>query len=373
MNLLIVAGSLDKIESGPYWSVYGLICGLIHEGHTVTLIGSRVSKTLKEDNIYRKLDKHEKKFKLIALRKYGYENLEFIPKIFLQLVSIQQVFDAIIIQGPWISSGWISFVYGKIKGVCTVITIRGEFLNFNSIRALRKRLFLPWVFFMLRNATILHFLNDKERRVVRFLGIKNASFVIPNGVFNTVVRQVPRPKVVAYVGRLTEGKNLLNLIKGWKNANTSDYLLKIAGTGNSKYVKSLRNEIGVNQSIELVGRIDGEDKTKFLNETDWFVLPSLREGIPMAALEALSNGSIGMLSAECNLNDFFERNAAVLIPLDIDGIAKTLEMALSLRDDEKKTLFANSNQLLQEQYLWNSLANRLIMEIIKINRQSIDR
>ncbi|NDA62001.1 MAG: glycosyltransferase [Chitinophagia bacterium] len=368
MNFLIVAGSLDKIESGPYWSVYGLIKGFIEEGHTVTLIGSKATKRLKTENIYGKLDNSEKKFRLIALRNYGLKNFEFIPDIFLHLVRFHHEFDAIIIQGPWISSGWISFLYGKIKGICTIITIRGEFANYDSVRALRKRLFLPWVFYMLRNATMLHFLNNRERRILRFLGIKNASLVIPNGVSNTIIRLKPRPKIVAYIGRLTEGKNLLNLIKAWKIARTSDYFLKIAGTGSSKYVMSLRNEIGTDQSIELVGRIDGEDKTNFLNEADWFVLPSLREGIPMAALEALSNGVIGMFSAECNLNDFFQRNAALLMPLDVDGIAKTLEKALMFREEEKKILLENTNNLLREEYLWSSLVKSFILEIENIKK-----
>jgi glycosyltransferase involved in cell wall biosynthesis len=366
MNLLIVTGSIDNIESGPYWSVYGLISGLIEAGHSVTLIGSRITRKLADENIYRKLAELESKFNLIDLRRYGYAELEFVPAIFRKLVLLKS-FDAIVIQGPWISSGWISFLYGKSKKITTIITMRGEFIDFNSLRRFRKRPFMPWVFFMLRNASMLHFLNDREQRIIRLMGIMNNSFVIPNGVSFIKQREGTRPKVVIYIGRLTEGKNLINLIRGWKKANTLEYILKIAGSGSPEYVNAMTREIGDDQTIELVGRKDGQEKALFLNQADWFVLPSLREGIPMAALEALSNGALGMFSSECNLNDFFEYKAAVLMPLDSDGIAYTFERTLNMDPEVKESLSKNSYTLLHERYLWSSIIDQFTTRIEAYN------
>lgn len=366
MNLLIVTGSIDNIESGPYWSVYGLIKGLIDQNHTVTLIGSRTTTKLNGENVYRKLAFSENNFDLIALRRYGYAELEFIPAIFVHL-SMLRGFDSILIQGPWISSGWIAFIYGKWKKITTVVTMRGEFANFNSLRRLRKRPFIPWVFFMLRNASMLHFLNENERRIVRMIGIKNSTCVIPNGVSKVSQRSDVRSKVVIYIGRLTEGKNLINLIRGWKIANTSGYILKIAGSGSLEYLGALKQEIGDCKSIRLVGRKDGLEKSVFLKEADWFVLPSLREGMPMAVLEALASGTLGMFSAECNLNDFFDNHAAVLMPLDCNGIAVAIERALTMNSFEKKLLIDNSFRLLHDRYLWSSVVSKLTNQIDELN------
>ena len=92
--------------------------------------------------------------------------------------------------------------------------------------------------------------------------------------------------------------------------------------------------------------------------------------MPMAALEALSCGALGMFTAECNLNDFFEFNAAILMPLDSDGIANTIERALNMDNFNKTLLNQNSYRLLNERYLWTSIVSELTKRIDEFNKSS---
>jgi glycosyltransferase involved in cell wall biosynthesis len=47
-------------------------------------------------------------------------------------------------------------------------------------------------------------------------------------------------------------------------------------------------ELGISDSVDFLGWVDGELKLKLLRDADVFVLPSYNEGLPMSVLEAMS-------------------------------------------------------------------------------------
>jgi len=360
LKILIVTGTLNNIEAGPYWSVHGLIQELLLKGVDITLVGSYESKFSMEGNIYTSLrDKHPN-FKLKMFRKFGLKNTEFIPGI-LPFLFKKHRYDAIVIQGPWIWSGWVAFAYSKLLKIPTILTIRGEFMNFDSVRKLKKRPFLPWVKYMLNNISVIQLLNNKEARIINNIGIKTRKIVIPNGIILNVEAKInSNKKDYIYIGRLTEGKNIINLIKAWKLADVKGNKLLIAGTGRSDYIKQINLEIGNSDNISLVGQKNAIEKLEFIDNANWFILPSFREGMPMAALEAMSHGLGCILSNECNLTDFTENNAAIKTSLDVNGIKGAIEKALNMNELEKEILVNNSKRLIESTYNWPSISAKFI-------------
>jgi glycosyltransferase involved in cell wall biosynthesis len=97
--------------------------------------------------------------------------------------------------------------------------------------------------------------------------------------------------VILNVGRMVEQKNQLFLLESFKLAAEKDInlVLLIAGEGFLRSTLETRiDELGIRDSVRLPGNRD--DIPALMQATDLFVLPSLYEGLPGAAVEAQAAG-----------------------------------------------------------------------------------
>ncbi|MDH3626653.1 MAG: glycosyltransferase family 4 protein [Acidobacteriota bacterium] len=68
------------------------------------------------------------------------------------------------------------------------------------------------------------------------------------------------------------------------------YRCVIAGPDPMDELRQEARRLGIAGRIEWAGWVDGEEKANLLRRADLFVLPSLREGLPIALLEAMAWG-----------------------------------------------------------------------------------
>lgn len=103
--------------------------------------------------------------------------------------------------------------------------------------------------------------------------------------------------VLGNVGHLSEEKNIpfmLDIIEGLK-AKGFDAKLMIIGDGQLKHqIISLIKKKKLSDYVLLMGYVN--DPEKYYSAMDIFIMPSLREGFPNAALEAQANGLKSLLS-----------------------------------------------------------------------------
>lgn len=120
--------------------------------------------------------------------------------------------------------------------------------------------------------------------------------VIGNGVHSPSVPNNPAfGKYLAYLGRIEVDQKGLDLLltayaKVRENYNIP---LCIAGSGSKKEVAHLERLIylhGLRDSIQLLGRIDGEEKNEFLRHAMVGVVPSRYESFSLVMLEMMSYG-----------------------------------------------------------------------------------
>lgn len=120
-------------------------------------------------------------------------------------------------------------------------------------------------------------------------------------------------KVIGYVGRFSTQKNVFFFIELVKRLSI-EYKIIMIGTGSLKdeFIKKAREENVENKFIYV-------DETPTVNEYysafDYFVLPSLFEGLPVVGVEAQANGLpclfSNTISDECKLSDntvYLDRN-----------------------------------------------------------------
>ncbi len=230
-----------------------------------------------------------------------------------------------------------------------------------------------WEDSLLRGAAFLHALNDAEANAIRAAGLRNPIRVIPNGVTlpslgatatpllaETAPRQDPRRSLL-FIGRLHPKKGLTELILAWSLLPApirAQWRLRIAGwdeIGLLAKLKSLSRALRLDDDIEFVGAVFGEEKAAVFRAASAFILPSYSEGLPMTVLEAWSYEIPVFMTPACNLPKGLAVGAGFEIGTDPVAIAQVL--ATTLNDDPALGPAGRRGRVLVEQdHGWTAIA-----------------
>lgn len=181
------------------------------------------------------------------------------------------------------------------------------------------------------------------RRVDCVFAVSNATSdaLIQAGVPRAKLRTVPNPVSfpqptrrstddppvpLLFVGRLSEEKGLDVLLRALASPDAPAGLtLNVAGDGPcAERWRALGTELGLNGKVRWLGM--REDVPELLANAQALVLPSLREGLPLAVLEAASCGVPVLASRVGGVPEAVrEGETAVLIaPGDVEGWSRAL-------------------------------------------------
>jgi glycosyltransferase involved in cell wall biosynthesis len=218
----------------------------------------------------------------------------------------------------------------------------------------------------------LHALNTSElQSATAYLpGIEQRAFVIPNGVPATEPgRHGPERSGVLYLGRLHEKKQTLELAQLWAGApQLQNIQLTIAGWGDVDYEGRLKHLAESAPNVRFVGSLYGAAKQEALDRAQFFILPSLSEGLPMAVLEAIQRGCIPLITEQCNLPELFKDDIAIRID---SGLGDLVPVVTAAHDLPADILEARSEaaRAYSERYLWSSIAAQMSLQYERILRE----
>ena len=96
----------------------------------------------------------------------------------------------------------------------------------------------------------------------------------------------------------------------------------------------LIDDLGLGEVCKLVGVVRGQGKLELLAGSNLFVLPSYREGLPMAILEAMASGQAVLSTMVGGIPEVVREghNGYLVQPGDIQGIAE--KISILLKDEE---------------------------------------
>ena len=203
--------------------------------------------------------------------------------------------------------------------------------------SLKKKLALAlWEKKSIKKAICLHALSNSELKQIKNIDESLPVALIPNCIENNFsefaslkkaqIREMcgfsklgisPNDKILLYVGRFHEGKNLDLLIKIWsqiiKDVKKNSWKLIIIGDGLMKGELESLNSIYSESKKYWFLLPPRFNKEKFLSfyASDAFILCSDSEALPMSPLEAMSTGLFCLLSKECNLHNFVNMKLAL--------------------------------------------------------------
>ena len=133
--------------------------------------------------------------------------------------------------------------------------------------------------------------------------------------------------VLLTVGRLSRQKNHAVLLQALRDIPEAH--LAIVGGGELRDdLTALASALRVDDRVHFTGEIAPEDVVSLLKACDVFVFPSLWEGLPMAAIEALQAGA-PVVASDIPANREVLGDAAILVPAsDASALAAAVRMVL---------------------------------------------
>ncbi len=368
LSLMFVAGSMSTKSSGPYLSLLQTAQQLQKRGHHISVLGTRELRESGTPLEWQAFDSR-------IFPKLGPASLHFGLGVTRWLRHVRPAIDVMSLEGVWLHIGASVARWCVENKIPYVITAHG---NFNpvalAISSWKKRIALKtFAGKLLRDAACFHALNAAEHRAIRDYGLKQPVFIVPNGIEipdetpmpipDTIQQHCAGRRICLYLGRLHPIKGLDRLLNAWSVVRPgAEWQLVLAGGDADGYLPQLRcivREKHLADSVSFVGYVDGETKAAWLRIADFFVLPSHSEGMPMAALEALSYGTPALLTDACNLQQAATAGGAMIVPSSEQGIRDGLSEMTSKTRQELLAMGRLGRCFAQAEYDWSAICCRL--------------
>lgn len=199
---------------------------------------------------------------------------------------------------------------------------------------------------------------------------------IPNGVDTDLFRPLSEHQTdecitILFVSRLNPQKDLGTLFRALKKIQNEhpllNWRLRIAGDGPMYAKWKKEGEAGIGAHVTFLGWLDREKISDEMKHADVFVLPSLKEGMPIVCLQAMSTGLPIVATATEGTIEVVKNNInGLLVPVgNSNELADALVNVLSSR--EMRLRFGRAGREMAVQYFgWSAMAQKYITEFTEI-------
>ena len=371
MNILITVGIFPPDIGGPASFVPKISDFLIKSGHNVQIICLS-----EEKDIY-----VEDKLNVIRINRSNKLPIRWLKTTY-QIIKNGRKSDLIFINGLGVEASLANLLLKKP----TVRKIVGDPVweraynrkrikesfdkfqnNKHSLMIEMQKLIRNW---SINSAKIIITPSDHLKGFVSELGFKKEILKINNGVEVTEIQRktLDKPEInLIIVSRLVIQKNIDLVINALKILNNVNLKLNIIGEGNeiSKLEKVI-NDFNLHNQVKLLGKIDNNEISKFLSNSDIFIQASDYEGLPHSVLEAI-NYEVPILSTEAGgckdlLNDG-ERGFIISSPPNKNLIAENIKFIINNKDEAIKRAVVAKTYISKE-YNFSTQA-KVYMEVIQ--------
>jgi glycosyltransferase involved in cell wall biosynthesis len=186
---------------------------------------------------------------------------------------------------------------------------------------------------------------------------------IPNGFSPDTEIEISENKPikkVLFMGRLHKKKGIAQLINSWQLSslyNNSDFELLIVGPddGELATVKQILSNENQKGNIHYLGAMYGEEKTKLLSESTFFILPSFSEGFPTSVVEAMNYGLIPVISGGCNFPEVFSHGLGYKAEPD-ESMAGVLNQLAKISPEKLQKMAENNQRFVRKNYSLEAIA-----------------
>ena len=284
-------------------------------------------------------------------------------------------FDALIMEGIWtypcLAVRAAARATGKPYGVFVHGALDPWFNRAYPLKRLKKSLYWPLQYPVLRDAHAVFFTTDIERDLARtsFQPSQWNSVVVPFGTSDPVgdpsaqieafYQQFPALRLrpfLLFLGRLHDKKGCDLLIQAFARIAPSvpSVDLVIAGPDSDGYqakLAALSRQLGIADRVHCPGTIKGDVKWGALRAAQAFVLSSHQENFGIAVVESLAVGRPVLISNQVNIWKAIQDAGVGLVDPDtLDGTEQLLRRWFALTDAERDAMALRSRPVFQQQF-----------------------
>lgn len=256
----------------------------------------------------------------------------------------------------------------KKLGIPCVVTVHGVMAKRSAVVNLAQYAYLKtfglWVF---KNVDRIICLTKSDAQEVVKLGCSPKKIrVIPNAVDTNRFRPGTKHKenLVVWTGRFVPEKGLNYLIKAARiiEKKFKDVKFMLVGYGPLKRkIMELTCNYGLlNKVVYVMGPFNRNQVADILGKSSIFVLPSLKEGLPLSLLEAMACGKPVVGSNVPGISDILthRHNGLLIQPKNPEALANAILTLLNNKYLRKK-LGQNARQLIIEKYSLNIITKKM--------------
>ncbi|MEC9019646.1 MAG: glycosyltransferase [Nitrospinota bacterium] len=288
-------------------------------------------------------------------------------------------------------------VYGRLLGWFLGIPVVHTFHGFQyKLLPVLNKLFYLLVENILTLLTKHHiFVGNGEKgkaKILSFLNDSNSS-VINNGVdlnsFEDLspaddafaalgLRDSEKIKVFGTLSRVSPEKGIITLLEGFGEAKKIVPHIRLIIVGDcpdehEEYIKTVRQYIHENELDEAVKILGSrENALGFLKCIDFYVSPSMSEGLPYNILESLAVGKPVVATDIPGNNDIIRKSVeGVLIPVNsARSLAHGLLTLLEMGTEECKAMVQNGKARVRDQFSLSQMTQKTFSLYKKVLKES---
>lgn len=236
-------------------------------------------------------------------------------------------------------------------------------LRRNALRMKRFKKLLGLIAYQwwdLRWASLIHVCSEQERMDLCRLHLNRPLVTIPLGI--DVQDGAISPKrsgsgrLILYLGRINRGKGLIRLVDAWSRLRRPGWRVCIAGYNEGGVEEELRArvfQLGMSEMFDFPGPMYGAEKMDLMASADLFVLPSMSENFGSVVIEALSQRTPVIATKETPWSALRDNNCGWWIEGEVKSLAETLNIAMTLSDEERQTMGDRGRKMVLSEYSWS--------------------
>ena len=258
-------------------------------------------------------------------------------------------------------------VFGaKLLGKYSIIHLHGgRFGDYYRKASTLERFLIEKAFGAAQKVVVL---SADWRHMVRAFCPIAKSVVIPNCTAipdlseEIVAAKCDSPRIILFLGRLSQAKGIYDLIAATAGLNREhgSFMVLICGDGEIEKARKRIEAHDLEAIMKLPGWIGADTKKELLQQAYMVVLPSYVEALPMSLIEAMATATPVVTTPVGGIPDLVEdgREGLMVAPGDVAGLQAAMGRLLTDRDLWVKMSRA-SRRKIESGYTLETLATKL--------------
>jgi glycosyltransferase involved in cell wall biosynthesis len=211
----------------------------------------------------------------------------------------------------------------------------GGFLEYFQMSNLVIKNLMRWV--LMHAAVVIVLTEHWKKEMLGLFPDLTAIEVLPNPVDTekyrlTFARKNLSSGKILFLGAIIKEKGVYDLLRALKILQQEKHEVSavIAGDREIEKARKMADDLGLGNKVHFPGWVNLQEKLKLLNDSDIFVLPSYREGLPLSILEAMACKLPVVTSRVGGIPDVVVHgeNGFLIEPGDVDSLAHYIKMLL---------------------------------------------